>query len=98
MTGCRHGAKNTLVKNYLALAEQGGAQIHPLTTVTGVRPLPDGGYAVDTVRTGKWSPPARLDVHRRRTSCSRPGRTARRRCCTGCARRRCPTSRRASGT
>jgi cholesterol oxidase len=55
MTGCRHGAKNTLVKNYLALAERGGAEIHPLTTVSDVRPLPDGGYAVDTVRTGKWT-------------------------------------------
>jgi cholesterol oxidase len=54
MTGCRHGAKNTLVTNYLYLAEQHGAQIHPLTTVTGVRPLPDGTYAVDTVRTGRW--------------------------------------------
>ena len=54
MTGCRHGAKNTLVKNYLALAETAGAVVHPLTTVTGVRPLAGGGYAVDTVRTGRW--------------------------------------------
>jgi len=54
MTGCRHNAKNTLVKNYLALAERGGTQIHPLTTVTDVRPLPGGDYAVDTVRTGTW--------------------------------------------
>ncbi len=53
MTGCRHGAKNTLVKNYLALAEGAGTVVHPLTTVTGVRPLRAGGYAVDTVRTGK---------------------------------------------
>jgi cholesterol oxidase len=52
MTGCRHGAKNTLVKNYLALAEGAGAKVHPLTTVTGVRPLASGGYAVETVRTG----------------------------------------------
>jgi len=52
MTGCRHGAKNTLLKNYLALAERAGTVVHPLTTVTGVRPI-DGGYAVDTVRTGK---------------------------------------------
>ncbi|GAA1481347.1 GMC family oxidoreductase [Gordonia sinesedis] len=51
MTGCRHNAKNTLVKNYLYLAEQGGAEILPLTTVTDVRPLDGGGYAVDTVRT-----------------------------------------------
>jgi cholesterol oxidase len=55
MTGCRVGAKNTLVKNYLHLAEAGGAQVHPDTTVTTVRPLDGGGYAVDTVRTGSWS-------------------------------------------
>jgi cholesterol oxidase len=55
MTGCRHGAKNTLVKNYLALAEKAGAVVHPLTTVSSVRPLADGTYAVDTVRTGRWS-------------------------------------------
>jgi cholesterol oxidase len=53
MTGCRHNAKNTLVKNYLALAERGGAEILPLTTVTSVRPLPGGGYAVDAMRTGR---------------------------------------------
>ena len=29
MTGCRHNAKNTLVKNYLYLAERGGAQVFP---------------------------------------------------------------------
>jgi cholesterol oxidase len=40
MTGCRHNAKNTLVKNYLYLAEQAGAVVHPLTTVRTVRPLP----------------------------------------------------------
>lgn len=34
MTGCRHGAKNTLLKNYLYLAEQAGASVHDLTTVT----------------------------------------------------------------
>jgi len=48
MTGCRHNAKNTLVKNYLYLAERNGAEVHPLTTVTRVRPLPGGGYQVDT--------------------------------------------------
>jgi cholesterol oxidase len=49
MTGCRHNAKNTLVKNYLHLAEQAGARVLPLTTVTGVEPRSDtegGGYAV----------------------------------------------------
>jgi cholesterol oxidase len=54
MTGCRHGAKNTLTTNYLALAEGAGAEVHPLTTVTGVRPISAGGYAIDTVRTGRW--------------------------------------------
>jgi cholesterol oxidase len=53
-TGCRHGAKNTLLKNYLYLAEQAGAVVSPLTTVTHIRPLADGGYLVDTVRTGSW--------------------------------------------
>ena len=54
MTGCRHGAKNTLLQNYLYLAERAGAVVHPLTTVTHVRATADGRYAVDTVRTGAW--------------------------------------------
>ncbi len=52
MTGCRHNAKNTLPKNYLHLAEQAGAAVWPLTTVTDVRPRTGGGYAVRTRRTG----------------------------------------------
>ncbi|WP_277681702.1 GMC family oxidoreductase N-terminal domain-containing protein [Saccharomonospora azurea] len=51
LTGCRHGAKNTTVKNYLHLAEKAGAAVHPLTTVTEVRPLPGGGYACSCVHT-----------------------------------------------
>ncbi|WP_328387203.1 GMC family oxidoreductase [Nocardia sp. NBC_00416] len=54
MTGCRHNAKNTLVKNYLFLAEQAGATVHALRTVTDVTPRPGGGYAVETVVTGRW--------------------------------------------
>jgi cholesterol oxidase len=50
MTGCRHGAKNTLLTNYLYLAEQAGAVVHPMTTVTTVRPRTGGGYTVDTAR------------------------------------------------
>jgi cholesterol oxidase len=54
MTGCRHGAKNTLVKNYLHLAEVAGAVVHPLTTVTSVEPLGTSpGYAVRTHLTGR---------------------------------------------
>jgi cholesterol oxidase len=52
MTGCRHGAKNTLVKNYLWLAEKAGVEVHPLTTAVAVRPASGGGYEVETVRTG----------------------------------------------
>lgn len=51
MSGCRFNAKNTLVKNYLYLAEKAGAEILPMTTVTGVLPQ-DGGYVVRTRRTG----------------------------------------------
>lgn len=52
MTGCRWGAKNTLVKNYLYLAESSGAQIHPMTTVTAFEQGADGLWQVTTVRTG----------------------------------------------
>jgi cholesterol oxidase len=54
MTGCRYGAKNTLVKNYLGLAEKAGAQVLPMRTVTGFEQLPDGSWRVDTVVTGRW--------------------------------------------
>ena len=55
MTGCRHGAKNTLVKNYLGLAEKAGAQVFPMTTVTGFEQRPDGVWEIHTVRTGRWA-------------------------------------------
>jgi len=55
MTGCRHGAKNTLPKNYLGLAEAAGATVHPMATVTAVRPLRGGGYRVGIKRTGSTS-------------------------------------------
>jgi len=54
LTGCPHNAKNTTPTNYLYLAEQAGAQVHALTTATAVRPLADGGFAIDTVRSGRW--------------------------------------------
>ena len=61
MTGCRHNAKNTLPKNYLALAEQAGAMVHPLTTVTDIVERKAGGFVVATVPTGSWT-----KRHRRR--------------------------------
>lgn len=54
MTGCRVGAKNTLVKNYLHLAERAGVRVEPLTTVTGLRRRTDGDWEVTTERTGRW--------------------------------------------
>jgi cholesterol oxidase len=58
MVGCVHGAKNTLVKNYLYLAEKRGARVMPERTVIDVRPIggSDGadGYEVESVRSGAW--------------------------------------------
>ncbi|MEU5956877.1 GMC family oxidoreductase [Streptomyces sp. NPDC047525] len=51
MTGCRHGAKNTLNENYLYLAEKAGAVIHPMTSVVTVTEDSRGGYAVATLPT-----------------------------------------------
>jgi cholesterol oxidase len=48
MTGCRHGAKNTLDQNYLFLAERRGVRVEPETEVTAVRAQPGGGYEIET--------------------------------------------------
>jgi cholesterol oxidase len=40
MVGCRHNAKNTLVKNYLYFAEKWGAQVLSEVEAIDVRPLP----------------------------------------------------------
>ncbi|MEV7000227.1 GMC family oxidoreductase [Streptomyces sp. NPDC093982] len=53
MTGCRHGAKNTLNENYLYLAEKAGAVVHPLTTVVSVTDDSQGGFAVATLPTDR---------------------------------------------
>ena len=60
MIGCRVGAKNTLVKNYLWLAERRGVTVMPERTVVDVRPLGqsfDGsdGYEVRHRRSGAWT-------------------------------------------
>ncbi|MEW2634598.1 GMC family oxidoreductase [Streptomyces sp. NPDC048389] len=49
MTGCRHGAKNTLNENYLYLAEKAGAVVHPMTSVVAVTEDSRGGFAVTTL-------------------------------------------------
>ncbi|MDO9357288.1 MAG: GMC family oxidoreductase [Solirubrobacteraceae bacterium] len=57
MIGCPVGAKNTLLKNYLWFAEQGGATISPDRTVVDIRPL-DGdrgatGWLVEHEASGR---------------------------------------------
>jgi len=55
MVGCRVGAKNTLVKNYLALAERLGARVEPMRTVVSVQPVsaadPGRGWLVTSRAT-----------------------------------------------
>ncbi len=69
MVGCPHGAKNTLVKNYLFLAEKRGAKVTAERTVVDIRALGAGdgseGYEIESVRSGSW---VRRDrkVHRAR--------------------------------
>ena len=56
MVGCPVGAKNTLDRNYLYLAEGLGARIIPETEVTGVKPC-NGGYEIISRKsTGLWHP------------------------------------------
>jgi cholesterol oxidase len=58
MVGCREGAKNTLLKNYLWFAEKRGAEVLPEREVVDIRPLgaADGsdGYRITTELPGAW--------------------------------------------
>ena len=67
MTGCRHNAKNTLVKNYLHLAEQARRRRAPADHGHPVRPRDGGGYEVDgPLDQGQAvAPDGRQDLHRR---------------------------------
>ena len=62
MVGCPVGAKNTLDKNYLHLAEGLGAQIVPETEVLGVRPA-NGGYELVDPQIDR-NPAAQKGLHR----------------------------------
>ena len=53
MVGCRHNAKNTLVKNYLYFAEKGGVEVRADTEVSNVTPLQGAGYQVDARVPGR---------------------------------------------
>ena len=55
MTGCRHNAKNTLVKNYLYFAEKLGVEVRPLTTATKIE-FKDNNWNVQVRRSSSWLP------------------------------------------
>ena len=59
MTGCRHGAKNTLDKNYLYLAERQGVTVEPDTEVTLVQPIPEGEEISDQDQPARYLVTAR---------------------------------------
>jgi cholesterol oxidase len=68
MVGCRYNAKNTLVKNYMWLAERRGVEVLDERMATGIRPLGDSadgseGYAVDTGPPGAWLPLRKRQTH-----------------------------------
>ena len=62
MVGCRHNAKNTLVKNYLHFAERNGVEIRAESRVVAIAPLPDeqgnrdggAGYELTVERGVGW--------------------------------------------
>ena len=55
MTGCRHNAKNTLVKNYLYFAEKLGVEVRPLTTATKIE-FENGKWSISTRKSTSWLP------------------------------------------
>lgn len=70
MIGCRYNAKNTLDKNYLYFAEQGGVEVRPEAEVRDIRPLPEGQpdgarYEVAYRRSTAWPPRRQRTVRTR---------------------------------
>ena len=56
MVGCRVGAKNSLVKNYLYLAEKRGVSVRPETRVLDIKPAADGSYEIISQKSGGLLP------------------------------------------
>lgn len=61
MIGCRNGAKNSLTKNYLYLAESLGVEIRPESKAVDIIPG-DEGYTIEYVRPGIFSAQKRQQV------------------------------------
>jgi cholesterol oxidase len=75
LVGCRHNAKNTLVKNYLYFAEKWGAHVLAEAQVTDIQPLspdqPDGArFQVVYRRSTAWLPTPERRVRARNVICA----------------------------
>ena len=70
MVGCRYGAKNTLDKNYLYLAEQQGARVLAETMVVDIEPLGDSSDGASGYRISTTSMADGSHGERRQFTCS----------------------------
>jgi cholesterol oxidase len=66
MTGCRHGAKNTLDKNYLYFARKRGLDLRADSEVVHVAPLPEGGYRIQALEGRSYFSRRRVEYAARR--------------------------------
>jgi cholesterol oxidase len=62
MIGCRYGAKNTLDKNYLYLAEKLGVEVRADSKVTALEPDGEGGYRLEVLEGRSPGRRTRRDV------------------------------------
>ena len=81
-SGCNYGAKNTVLMNYLPDAYAHGAHIFTEVAVQSVRRC-QGTWRVAFDVLGRRDPAPRPGSSRPTSSCSRPGRSGRRRSCCG---------------
>jgi cholesterol oxidase len=63
MTGCRHGAKNTLDKNYLYFARKNGLTLNADTEVMHVAPLEGGGYRIRALQGKQYFSRTPIEFH-----------------------------------
>jgi len=73
MVGCRHNAKNTLVKNYLFFAEKNGVEVRAESKVLKIEPIPsavgqepgEAGYIITVKDTSKMFRPKTYTIRTR---------------------------------
>lgn len=64
LLGCPYGAKNQVTRNYLPLAERYGAEVRAEHEVTGIVPLPGGGYELTVAHPWRRTPIAPIRARR----------------------------------